>query len=83
MPENESPRHCPLCRGLQVPGETTFTVDLGYGLVVIRQVPARVCDQCGASFIDDDIARELERMVAAAKQRRAQVEILTAAHLAV
>jgi len=57
-------------------------VDSDAGLIVIRHVPAHVCDQCGESFIDDDIAAELERMVAAAKQRRVQVEIVSAAHLA-
>ena len=82
MTEPKATRHCPLCRGLQVPGETTFTADLGDGLVVIRHVPARVCDQCGASFIDDEIAAEIEKMVSAARGRCAEVEILSAAHLA-
>jgi YgiT-type zinc finger domain-containing protein len=36
-------------------GKTTFTVDLGFGVVVVRDVPATVCSQCGADWISDDI----------------------------
>lgn len=31
---------CPLCGGGKKPGTTTFTADLGFGVVVIRNVPA-------------------------------------------
>ena len=33
---------CPLCGGEKQPGKTTFTVDLGTGVVVIRDIPAMV-----------------------------------------
>ena len=33
-------------------GKTTFTVDLGFGVVVVRDVPATVCSQCGADWIE-------------------------------
>ena len=40
-------KNCPLCHGgIKREGKTTFTVDLGFGVVVIRKVPAQVCDQC-------------------------------------
>ncbi len=81
VPEHGSSRRCPLCRGSQVPGQTTFTADLQDRLVVIRHVPAWVCNQCGESFIDSDVARELEAMVASARARNAEVEIISAAHL--
>ncbi len=31
---------CPICGGSKVKGTTTFTVDLGFGVVVVRNVPA-------------------------------------------
>ena len=34
-------------------GKTTITVEPGYGLFVIRDVPAKVCELCGADWIDD------------------------------
>ena len=66
---------CPDCGGQKRPSVTTFTADLGFGVVVIRNVPALVCSQCGADWIADDIAERLESMVNDARQRRHQVEV--------
>ena len=66
---------CPLCGGDKTRGTTTFTADLGSGLVVVRQMRATVCSQCGEEWIDDATARELERIVDDARQRRLQVEV--------
>jgi YgiT-type zinc finger domain-containing protein len=66
---------CPLCGGNKTRGATTFSADLGSGVVVVRQVRATVCSQCGEEWIDDATARELERIVDDARQRRLQVEV--------
>jgi len=66
---------CPLCGGNKTRGTTTFSADLGSGVVVVRQVRATVCSQCGEEWIDDTTARELERIVDDARQRRLQVEV--------
>lgn len=66
---------CPLCGGKKVKGTTTFTVELGFGVVVIRNVPALVCEQCGADWIADETAQHLEAIVEEARRRRRQVEV--------
>jgi YgiT-type zinc finger domain-containing protein len=66
---------CPICGGTKTQGTTTFTVDLGFGVVVVRNVPALVCDQCGADWIADDIAARLEKTVNEARQRHRQVDV--------
>jgi len=66
---------CPDCGGQKRPGTTTFTVDLGFGVVVVRNVPALVCSQCGADWITDDIADRLESIVDDARKRHRQVEV--------
>jgi YgiT-type zinc finger domain-containing protein len=66
---------CPECGGTKRPGTTTFTVDLGFGVIVIRNVPAMVCSQCGADWIADNIAERLEVMVNDARKRKRQVEV--------
>jgi YgiT-type zinc finger domain-containing protein len=66
---------CPICGETQARGETTFTVDLGFGVVVVRNVPALICEQCGADWIEDEIARQLEKTVMEARQHRRQVEV--------
>jgi YgiT-type zinc finger domain-containing protein len=52
----KSALNCPTCGGDKAPGVTTFTADLGFGVVVIRNVPAMVCSQCGAEWLDDATA---------------------------
>ena len=66
---------CPLCGGEKEPGTTTFTVDLAFGVVVVRDVPALVCSQCGEAWIEDSVAAKLESVVAEARRRRAAVEV--------
>ncbi len=68
---------CPLCRGTKRPGTTTFTADLGFGVVVIRNVPALVCSQCGADWLDDEVTQRIERLVEEARAKRSQVEVMT------
>ncbi len=67
---------CPLCGGGKRPGTTTFTADFGFGVVVVRKVPALVCEECGADWIEDEVAERLEQLVADAKAKRSQVEVL-------
>ena len=66
---------CPLCGGDKRPGTTTFAVDLGFGVVVVREVPALVCSKCGDAWIDDPVAKRLEVVVAAAREKQAEVEV--------
>ncbi len=77
MKHNKSPETCPLCGGTKKEGKTTFTVDLGFGVVVVREVPATVCSQCGADWIKDVIAEKLERIVEDARQGHRLVEVTT------
>lgn len=75
-------RPCPSCGGEQRPGRTTFTVDFGTLFFAVRDVPALVCDQCGAEWFSPSTVRELNRLAEEAKEKGSQVEILTAGRLA-
>ena len=66
---------CPFCSGTQVQGATTFTVDLGFGIVVVRNVPAMVCNQCASDWIDDETSERLESLVESAREKHTMVEI--------
>lgn len=71
---------CPVCGGRKTQGMTTFTVDLGFGVIVVRDVPALVCSQCGADWITDDVAAYLEETVESAKRTHRQVEVTAYAY---
>ena len=73
---SEFNKPCPVCRGgMRQQGTTTFTVELGFGVVVVRDVPAQVCDLCGADWIEDATAETLERIVEQAREKHPVVEV--------
>ena len=69
---------CPLCGGHKVAGRTTFTADLGTGIVVVRNVRATVCSQCGEDWIDNETALKLEQSVSVAREKRSLIEVTAA-----
>ena len=70
------PERCPICGARVSNGHTTFAVDLGFGVVVVRHVPAHLCPACGESWLDDLTAKSLERIVENARAQRHEVEVL-------
>ncbi len=73
---------CPLCGGKKHKGKTTFTVDMGFGVVVVRGVPAMVCTQCGAEWMDDNMVEKVENIVKDARKKHHTVEVTTFAKTA-
>ena len=67
---------CPLCKGTMGPGKTTFTVDFGSGLVVFRNVPATVCQQCGEAWLSDSVASSVEEIVQEARSGQREFEVV-------
>ena len=72
---SDSLGRCPLCGGTKAPGKTTFAVDLGSGVVIVRGVPALTCVQCGEDWILDPIVEQLERLVEQARSRKLEIEV--------
>ncbi len=66
---------CPVCRGQKKEGTTTFTVDLGTGVIVVRHVPALLCEQCGMEWIDDSVSEILEKLVDDVRLKGSIVEV--------
>ncbi|MBL7798157.1 MAG: type II toxin-antitoxin system MqsA family antitoxin [Saprospiraceae bacterium] len=74
---NHIPTVCPLCNGKIKPGTTTFSLDLQSGVIVVRKVPAHICQQCGEEWLDDEQAANLEKIVARARQQNVQLEMVS------
>ena len=64
---------CAICGGEKVDSTTSFTVDFNNGIVVVRDVPAKVCMQCGEEWISDEIASKLEGIVSIAKKQNQEI----------
>lgn len=66
---------CPTCGGVKVDSTTSFTVDYTSGVVVVRDVPAKVCMQCGEEWISDETASKLEEIVSISKKQNQEIFI--------
>jgi YgiT-type zinc finger domain-containing protein len=69
--------NCVICKtGDTRPGTVTVTLQRGETTVLIKDVPAEVCRNCGEYYLDDAVARKLYAQAEDAVNRRAEVEIL-------
>jgi YgiT-type zinc finger domain-containing protein len=54
---------CFMCKGKLEDMRTTFMVDIGNCIVIVKNVPSQVCAQCGEVSYSDCIAARLETIV--------------------
>lgn len=60
---------CTLCKGNMLAGKTNLPYELDREkIIVVRNVPALVCDQCGDVFVEIDILRKVEEVINRAEQ---------------
>ena len=52
---------CDICRGRVTDQRVTFTVELDDRLVVVENVPAKVCGQCGERLFSPDTVEKLQK----------------------
>ena len=69
---------CFVCKGNTINKKTNFMVDLGSSIIIVKNVPSLVCDQCGEVSYEDDVAHNLEQIVD--KLRGAEAEITVASY---
>ena len=51
---------CPICKkGGTSPGTATVTLERGRLTLVVKAVPAEVCENCGEEYIDEKATAEL------------------------
>ena len=54
---------CFMCKGIVKDGFSTFTADMDGCVIVIKNVPSGVCEQCGEVTYNDETARQLEQII--------------------
>ncbi len=68
---------CVICKtGDTRPGTATVTLQRGETTVLIKEVPAEVCGDCGEYYLDDEVARRVYGQAEDAVNRHTEVEIL-------
>ena len=68
---------CIICKnGTLQEGKDTVTFEKNGHLIIIRDVPGEVCDNCGHFYVDSDAAIEIQKKVKKAVADGAELEIL-------
>ena len=67
---------CVVCKhGETQPGCTTVTLERGAMTLVVKGVPARVCQDCGEEYVDEETAGRLLKAAEDAARAGVQVEV--------
>jgi YgiT-type zinc finger domain-containing protein len=67
---------CIICRtGKAHPGATTITLERGVTTLVIKAVPAQICDNCGEAYVDEEVTKTLLGLAESAVDAGVQLEV--------
>ncbi len=68
---------CVICKqGETQPGMTTVTLTRGEVTLVIKNVPADICENCGEYYISDEISRKIMALAEEAVKHNQEVEVI-------
>ncbi|MEE8507149.1 MAG: type II toxin-antitoxin system MqsA family antitoxin [Kiloniellales bacterium] len=68
---------CVFCKqGDTRPGEATVTLQRGETVVVVKEVPADICENCGEYYLSDSVSEKVMAKAEEAARNGAGVEIL-------
>ena len=54
---------CIMCKGNVIKTNRTYIQEFDNCIIIIKNVPALVCSQCGEVYYSDEIAEKLEEIV--------------------
>ena len=62
------PDQCSFCKGTLRKGKTEFMTRIGSEIIVIKDIPAFVCDQCNESYFTPDSSRKIDQIIKEARK---------------
>ncbi|MYL25026.1 YgiT-type zinc finger protein [Halomonas alkaliantarctica] len=68
---------CVICKQGEIrPGTTTVTLTRGESTIVVKNVPADICENCGEYYLSEEISGQIMAMAEAAVQLNHEVEVI-------
>lgn len=55
--------NCVMCKGKLIDGKVNHIVDINGHIIIIKNVPANICTQCGEYYINHKTALILEELI--------------------
>lgn len=67
---------CVICKqGETNEGTATVTLEIGKTTLVVKQVPAKVCQNCGEEYVNEKVTSELLKLANAAATGGVHVDV--------
>ncbi|MFK5984301.1 MAG: type II toxin-antitoxin system MqsA family antitoxin [Pseudomonadota bacterium] len=68
---------CMICKqGATREGYTTVTLNRGDSSIIIKKVPAQICENCGEYYLSEEISEQVMTLAENAISRHAEIEVL-------
>lgn len=67
---------CMRCRKTAYKSVTSEAIELGFGLLVIRNIPCFKCEECDEIFYTGDVVQRIEAIVAEAKKLMQDIRVI-------
>lgn len=74
--------NCILCKSKLTRGKVNHIVDLNGHIIIIKDVPANVCKQCGEYFIENNVALKLEKIIEEVVKNKAEIFVVNYSEMA-
>mgnify|MGYP002516853877 FL=1 len=68
--------NCFMCKGKLKEKNTTFMVELDNCIIIIKNVPSLVCEQCGEVSYSNEVSKQLEKLVNAVRNSITEITII-------
>lgn len=70
-------KKCPLCGGCLRNGSTAASFFIGEKIIIVKDVPAEVCSDCGEAFTKSSVAGRLESILTAVEDLQSEMSIIS------
>jgi YgiT-type zinc finger domain-containing protein len=68
---------CTICKqGETRPGKATVVLERGQTTIVIKEVPADICENCGEYYLTEEVTAKVMAMAEEAVQHNTEIEVL-------
>ena len=67
---------CFMCKGNISDKQTTFMVDIGDCIIIVKNVPSHVCTQCEETSYNNDVTKQLEVIVNSLRSSMTEIAVV-------
>lgn len=68
--------NCFMCKGELTEKKVNYMIDLESTIIIIKGVPAKVCNKCGEQYFEDETSENIEIIVNKLKDLSTEVTII-------